>query len=260
MLKKYIGISAEKNGNIGYVFFDDPETGNRTGYKETASLVQALKDADADKEIKVIILSGKGGAFCSGGKIDGFPEGPLVDQSEYGEIGITALKTIMGLNKPIIAAVNADALAGGLMFMEACDLAVAGKNVKFGLPELQRGYFPMLALAMLEKSLPKKRLLQLAFTCELVDAKTMYDWNMINEIVDDDKVMEKAEEMAKKIASFSVMPVSFGRNTFYKMLDMNLSNSINYSKCALLNLLWTDDVRETGRAQAEGRSPVWTGR
>ncbi len=180
MDKKYKGISVEKKGNIGYVFFDDPETGNRTGYKETASLIQALKDSDADKDIKVIILSGKGGAFCSGGKIDGFPDGPLVDQREYGEIGIVALRTIMNLTKPIIAAVTADALAGGLMFIEACDLAVAGRGVKFGLPELQRGYFPMLALAMLEKALPKKRLFQLALTCELVDAETMFCGNMIN--------------------------------------------------------------------------------
>jgi enoyl-CoA hydratase/carnithine racemase len=139
MLKRYEGISSEIKENIGFIFFDNPENENRTGYKETDSLIRAFKDMDTDKDVRVVILSGKGGYFCSGGKIDGFPDGPLVDQREYANIGIQALNTIYGLSKPVIAAVNATALAGGLMFIDACDLAIAGKNCLFGLPEIKRG-------------------------------------------------------------------------------------------------------------------------
>ena len=259
MSGKYTGITAEKKNNIGFVFFDNPEQNNRMGYAETVSLTEALSDYDADSEIRAIILSGKGGSFCTGGKIDGFPDGPLMAQKIYTEAGVKALQTIFGLSKPIIAAVNADALAGGLMFIEACDLAVAGRSVTFGLPEISRGYFPMLALAVLQKSLPKKRLFELAFTNKPVNAETMLEWNFINEVTDDDKVLERAEEIASVIASFSSVPISFGRRTYYKMNDMNLSSSIDYSGCALLNLIWTDDVRETARAQAEGRDPVYKG-
>jgi enoyl-CoA hydratase/carnithine racemase len=259
MTERYSGISVEKKGSVGFVFFDNPEFNNRMGYKETASLVDALTECDNDNDIRAIILSGKGDSFCTGGKIDGFPDGPLVAQKRYSDIGIKALKTIFELSKPIIAAVNATALAGGLMFIEACDLAVAGRSVMFGLPEISRGYFPMLALAILQKSIPKKRLFEMAFTNKLVDAGTMAEWNMINEIVDDGKVLERAEEMANVISMFSSIPVSFGRSTYYKMNDMNLSNSIDYSSCALLNLIWTDDVRETARALEENREPVYKG-
>ena len=259
MSGKYTGISVEKRKNTGFVFFDNPEHNNRMGYAETVSLTEALRDCDADNDIRAIILSGKGGSFCTGGKIDGFPDGPLVAQKRYAEAGENALLTFFNVSKPIIAAVNATALAGGLMFIEACDLAVAGRSVMFGLPEISRGYFPMLAMAVLQKSLPKKRLFELAFMNKLVSAETMLEWNFINEVTDDDKVLERAEEIAAIIGSFSSVPVSFGRRTFYKMNDMNLSSSIDYSECALLNLIWTDDVRETARAQEEGREPVYKG-
>ena len=256
---KYTGISVEKKNNIGYVFFDNPENNNRTGYEETLSLTRALKDCDADKEIRVIILSGKGDSFCTGGKVEGFPDGPLMTQKKFMQAGADALKAFFDLSKPIIAAVNATALAGGLMFIEVCDLAVAGRSVMFGLPEISRGYFPMLALAVLQKSLPKKRLFELAFTNKLVNAETMLEWNMINEITDDDRVLERAEEIANVIASFSSVPISFGRGTYYRMNDMTLNSSIEYSECAMMNLLWTDDVRETAHAAEEGRQPEYKG-
>jgi len=259
MSGKYTGITTEKKKNIAFVFFDNPENNNRMGYAETISLTEALRDCDADSEIKAIILSGKGGSFCTGGKIDGFPDGPLTLQKRYTEAGARALQAFFDLSKPIIAAVNATALAGGLMFIEACDLAVAGRSVMFGLPEISRGYFPMLALAVLQKSIPKKRLFELAYMNKTVSAETMSEWNIINEVTDDDKVLQRAEEIALTIASFSSVPISFGRRTYYKMNDMNLSSSIEYSGCALLNLIWTDDVRETARAQEEGREPVYKG-
>ncbi|MCL1827939.1 MAG: enoyl-CoA hydratase/isomerase family protein [Oscillospiraceae bacterium] len=259
MSGKYTGITVEKKKNIGYVFFDDPENNNRTGYAETVSLTQALKDCDADKEIKAVILSGKGNAFCTGGKVDGFPDGPLLTQKRFAQAGVDVLRAFFDLSKPIIAAVNAQALAGGLMFIEVCDLAVAGRSVMFGLPEIKRGYFPMLAMAVLQKSLPKKRLFELAFTNKQVNAETMLEWNLINEITDDDKVLKRAEEIAETIASFSSVPISLGRDAYYKMIDLNLSSSIEYSGCALLNILWTDDVRETAHAQEEGREPIYKG-
>lgn len=257
--KRYDGISAEKRDGIGFVFFDNPAHNNRMGYKETTALTQALLDMGADREVRVLILSGKGDSFCSGGKIDGFPEGPLVDQWEYSNAGIRLLNTFYKLSKPIIAAVNADALAGGLMFIEACDLAVAGRDVMFGLPEIKRGYFPMLALAVLEKAVPKKRLFEMAFTGKLVDGETMLAWNLLNELTEPGQALARAEEIAREIAAFSAMPLAFGRNAYYRMYNMDLADSLEYSKCALLNLLWTDDVRETQRAADEGRPPVYRG-
>ena len=259
MSGKYTGVTVESKPPIAFVFFDNPEHNNRMGYAETVSLTDALKDCDADSDIRAIILSGKGDSFCTGGKIDGFPDGPLMAQKKYTDAGVKALQAIFDLSKPIIAAVNATALAGGLMFIEACDLAVAGRSVMFGLPEINRGYFPMIALAVLQKSIPKKRLFELAFTNKLVSAETMLGWNLINEVTDDDKVLERAVEIAEVIASFSSVPISFGRRAYYRMNDMNLSSSIGYSECALLNLIWTDDVRETARAQEEGRDPVYKG-
>jgi enoyl-CoA hydratase/carnithine racemase len=260
----------EKKGNIGYIFFDEPD--NIKYYDDPAEKITVeppekhggefdnpFSEMDADKDVRVIILSGKNDKFSGGGKVPGYPDGPLMVQRAFGERGIKWLQTIYGLSKPIIAAVNGHALAGGVMFTVACDLAVAGRDCMFGLPELQRGYFPMLAMAVLQKEMPKKRFFELAFTNKLVTAGTMLQWNLINKVVDQDRVMEAAEEMAREIASYSAVPITFGRQCFYKMMNMNSMNALEYSASQLVNMMWTDDVRETARAAIENRPPRYTG-
>lgn len=259
-MSKYDSILVEKKGHIGYVYFNNPQSQNRVGRKESIELAEAFKEVDEDTDIHAVILSGKGDYFCSGGKIDGFPDGSIIEQREYAQAIVASLDAMAAMSKPIIAAVNATTLAGGIMFMEACDLAVAGKDCMFGLPEIQRGYFPMIALAVLQKAMPKKRLMELALTGEMVTADAMMEWNLINKVVENSEVMKTAEAIAEKIAGYNTMSIKFGRSCYYKMSNMNLANSMAYSQTELLNLLWTHDARETAHAAEEGRAPRYIGR
>lgn len=258
-MKQYETMLVEKKDGIGYVFFNNPEYKNRIGRREGREMIAAIQEADEDPEIKVIILAGKGEYFCSGGKIDGFPDGRLVDQRAYGDVILNTTKAIHNVHKPIIAAVETDAVAGGFMYMDACDLAIVGEESKFGLPEIKRGYFPMIALATLQRSVPKKRLLYMAYTGTLVDAKTMYDWNLVNEVVPNDKVLARAEEIAKELITYNPMSLVLGRDCYYSCQTMNIDDAMRYADVAIVCMVNTHDAKETAYAEAENREPKYLG-
>lgn len=250
----YESMLVEKKNGIGYVYFNNPENENRIGRREGLEMIAALQEADRDSDTRAVILAGKGAYFCSGGKVDGFPDGRIVDQRAFADIIVDTVKAIHNMHKPIIAAV-----AGGFMYMNACDLAVAGENSKFGLPEIQRGYFPMVALVTLQRTVPKKRLLELAFTGDLIDARTMYQWNLVNRVVPDEKVMEAAEEIALRLTGYNPMSLSLGRDCYYACQTMNIDDAMRYADAAIVNMVNTHDAKETAYAAAQGRPPQYLG-
>lgn len=255
----YDSMIVEKKGNVGYVWINNPENQNRIGRKEGMEMVAAFQELDMDPEVHVVILAGKGDYFCSGGKIDGFPDGLVVEQKAYCEAVIASVKVIHNMSKPVIAAVHANAVAGGMMYMDACDMAVVGENCEFGLPEIQRGYFPMIAMATLQKSMPKKRLLELAFTGKLISAKTMLEWNLVNRVVPNDKVLEEAENIAQEIAGYNTMSTKFGRDCFYTTQTMDMDDSMRFAAAAIMNMIGTHDAKETAYAAEENRKPEYLG-
>lgn len=259
-MNKYEFLVTEKKDSIAIIRINRPEALNRIHRAAMVEFVDALEDADKDESIKVIILTGTGEYFCGGGQVDGFPDGYVMEQRAYANAFIDMQRMIYKLTKPVIAAVQGNAIAGGLSLMAACDLAVTGDKCMFGLPEIKNGLFPMLALAVMEKSLDKKRVFELAFTGKLVDAETIEKWNLVNEVVPMDQVMDKSIELAKQISSQSSIAMLFGRDAYYKMVEMGLDSALEYGNTALLNLLWTVDAREVAYAGKEGRKPEFIGK
>lgn len=259
MMKTYESMLVEKKGPVGFVFFDNPEKKNRVGRKEGREMIAALREVDQDPEVKIVILAGKGEYFCSGGKIDGFPDGRIVDQRNYADAIVDTTKAIHQMHKPIIAAVETDALAAGFMYMDACDIAIVGENSKFGLPEIKRGYFPMIALVALRDSVPKKRLLEMAYTGDEIDAQTMLAWNLVNQVVPNDKVLETAEALARKLAEYNPMSLQYGRDCYYSTQTMNVNDAMQYAGVAITTMVNTHDAKETAYAEEEGRKAVYLG-
>ena len=237
-----------------------PETGNRIGLKAVTEIQNAMEKANSDPIVKSIIITGTGEYFCAGGAIDGFPDGYAMDQRDYSDGTVDFQKALYHSEKPLIAAVNGKAFAGGLTVVEGCDLAVASSEAQFGLYELSHGNFPMIALAVNGKWIPKKRLFEMIYTSTPIDADTALEWNMINKIVPPDQVMNAALEYAKILSKKSSVAIKIGRQTYYDMVDMPLSSAMIHAKAALLSLLAMKDVQESGRAKNENREPDWIGK
>lgn len=258
-MSKYESMTVEKKGSVGYVFFDNPANKNRIGRKEGREMIAALQEVDQDPEVKVVILAGRGDYFCSGGKIDGFPGGKIVEQRNYADAIVDTTRAIHNMHKPIIAAVEKDAVAAGFMYMDACDIAIVGENCRFGLPEIQRGYFPMIALVALQRSVPKKRLLEMAYTGKLVDARTMDAWNLVNRVVPDGQVMAEAEAFANELAEYNPMSLQYGRDCYYACQTMNVDDAMRYADVAIVNMVNTHDAMETAYAEEQNRKAVYLG-
>lgn len=254
-MAEYHGLVVNKEAPLLIIRINRPEVNCRINMETGNALARAIEDANQDKDIKVIILTGTGEYFCGGGQVNDYPDAPIVTVRDYLD-GFAGLHDAMFRSKkPIIGAINGHAVAGGFSLTDTCDLAVAGKSCKFGLPELGHGQFPMIALATTGKSIPKKEILEICFTCKLVGAEKALEWHLINEIVDDDKVLDRAKEIGMVISQYSSAALAFGRETYYRMNNMNLEGALNYSKAAALGVLYTEDAKAWAHAKINGTIP-----
>lgn len=257
---KFTFTEINKECKAGIIRFNRPDIDNRIGLTAAKEIMSKLELFASDDNVKSVILTGTGEYFCAGGAIDGFPDGYAMDQLVYADGTVDLQKTLYDYPKPIIAAVNGNAFAGGLTIVEASDLAVAAESAKFGLTELGHGNFPMIALAVNGKTIPKKRLFKMIYFVETIDSSTALSLNIINELVSLDNVMNKALSYASILAKRSSVAMQIGRRTYYEMMDMNLDTAMTYAKAALLELCAMEDVKEGLKATREKRNPEFIGK
>lgn len=251
-MKNYYGIVVSNANAISTIRINRPEINCKVNRNTCNAICQAISDANNDDNIKVIIITGTGEYFCGGGEVDNHPNGTLQDFISYSEAFCNLHYAIYDSFKPIIAAVQGKAIAGGFSITEACDIAVCAKSSIFGLPEITHGLFPMIALATTGKTIPKKELLKLSYTAEIIDANKAKEWYIVNEIAEDDKVLDRAREIAQEICQYSADAIAFGRRAYYAMNNMDLRSALEYSRSALLGLLYTDDAISLGDAVHKG--------
>lgn len=255
----YQCIDYEKRGKVAIIAINQLHDNNRVNRETLSEMIEAMHVAQDDKDISALIITGKENCFCTGGRMNGFPDGLTMDIKGFADAFSGLQMEIYKCKKPVIAAVNGNATAGGFCIMESCDIAIVGEDCKFGLPELARGNFPMLALAIISKALPKKLVFELAYGCELIDAETAKSWNLVNKIVAQDKVLDEAVAFAEKLSSYNAVAASLGREAYYNMVNMTLESAVYYGKGQLVTLLTTEDVKEADYAIKQNREPVYKG-
>lgn len=260
-MEKYQQILYRVEQAAAVIQFNILEDGNRIGLRAMSETMDAMEKANRNPDVKAIVLTGNGDVFCLGGRIDGFPEGETMEQKKYSDAMVNLLKSIYSSPKTVIAAVNGNAFAGGFMLVESCDLAIASPEAEFGLLELAAtGNYPVIALAVNGRSIPKKRLFEMVLTGKGISARTAEQWNLINCVAEPGKLMEKVMEYVEVIASRSPVAVAFGRQTYYQMAELTPKNAMEYAKPALLSFLALEDVKEGALAAKEGRAPVYKGK
>ena len=255
----YKFVKYETTGKVAVIAINRSEDNNRINCEACGELADGFRRANGDPAIHAVVLTGSNGKFCEGGRMDGYPGGTVMAKKQFANAYISVQRAIWDSSKPVIAAVTGKALAGGFALVECCDLAIAGEGSVFGLPELRRGNFPMLALANVQKGLPKKKVFELVYRGNVIDARTAAKWDLVNLVVPDDQVLATAVEWAADVAEQSLVAASFGREAYYKMIDMDHIDSLEYAKNALIALLSTEDSQEVDRALREGRKPAFKG-
>lgn len=253
-------VSIRRDGAASIIAIDRPQLENRFNQETIDGVREALEAAERDAEIRVVVLTGSGTFFSAGGQVDGFPEGGVMVQDRFARAFITFMGRAATLSKPIVAAVNGPAAAGGVGLVVAADLAIAAESATFALPELHGGQFPLLALATAVHALPKKIVFDMIYNARKLSAQEARDLGLVNAVVPDADLEAELRAQVAKLATLSPTAIGFGRRAYAVMRDLDLMHALEYGNTMLGHLLSTDDAREAWNARVEGRKPIWQGR
>ena len=213
-----------------------PDAGNRLTTSLATEVADALEAARTDDSVHACVLTAAGDSFCLGGDYQG--AGPTTaGRVAYAQALLRMDRAMTGLGKPLVAAVNGAAHAGGFSVVVACDLAIAAREATFGLPEAAKGLFPFIALAIVKDALPKKVLFDLIYSARLMGSAEALALHLVNEVTDRDQVLERAIEHARAAGGHRTTVVALGRDLYYAMRGLDADESLDRAERALLAAL-----------------------
>ena len=237
-----LSLAVTRRGRIAVLTLNRPEHGNRLTTALAGEVAAALRAARDDAEIGACVLTGAGEVFCLGGDYRG--AGPTDEgRNAYADALLAMDEAMATLGKPLVAAVNGPAHAGGFGAMVACDLAVAAKDATFGLPEAAAGLFPFIALATVRDALPKKLLFDLIYRARLMNADEALLLHVINEALPRPEVLPRAIALAEQASAYDPEIVALGRNLYYETRAARPPEALEDARRALLAALAAADRR-----------------
>jgi enoyl-CoA hydratase/carnithine racemase len=237
-------LAISRHGRVAVLTLNRPEHGNRLTTALAGEVCAALRAARADSAVGACVLTGAGDAFCLGGDYRG--AGPTDEgRRAYADALLDMDDAMARLGKPLIAAVNGNAHAGGFGLMVACDLAVAADDATFGLPEAAAGLFPFIALATVRDALPKKVLFDVVYRARLMQPAEALALHVINEAQPDAAVLPRAIALAEQASSYDARIVALGRDLYYGSRNLRPAAALGEARAALLAAL---DAADAGRS------------
>ena len=217
----------------------------------------ALDRLDEDPSLSVGILTGVGGTFCAGMDLKAFVAGEKPIIADRGFAGIVERSS----TKPLIAAVEGYALAGGFEIVLACDLIVAGRGSKFGLPEVKRSLVAAGGgLLRLPHRVPYHVAMEMCLLGDAVPAEQMVQWGLVNRLVEDGEALSSARELATRIARNGPLSLAATKQVLVHSSDWKRSDAFALQNAIADPVAASADAREGAIAFAEKRDPVWSGR
>jgi enoyl-CoA hydratase len=262
----------EKKGHIARVTLNRPEVHNAMDAEVIVRLAEAWQDFAADDSLWVAIITGAGDkAFCSGAdlrKLIPLMGGSRQPEDEWDgrflenrKLMNAALLRGFELYKPIIAAINGFCLAGGTELIQATDIRVAAQHATFGLTEVKRAIVPGGgSMVRLPRQIPFCRAMEILLVGDSMSAEEAHRIGLVNYVVPAGKLMETAEDFARRIAENGPLAVRKIKETVLKALGLPPDEGYALEDEAVRFIIRTEDAREGPRAFAEKRSPNYTGR
>ncbi|HAZ31312.1 MAG TPA: enoyl-CoA hydratase [Dehalococcoidia bacterium] len=255
----YQVIMVEKNRGIGVLTLNRPQVRNALNAQLTEELLNALQEMEGS-EVGAVILKGAGKSFCSGHDFSELIGKTLMEYRAIFAKSVRILEAIAGMGKPVIAAVHGHATAMGCALAAGCDLTIASEDALFQTPGVNVGFACITPMAGIYRSLGRKKCLELILTGDPIDAREAERNGLVNRVVPREKLEETAMEMAEKIAAKAPLAVGMGKQSFYRMADMEHSKAYAYAIEMISINASTEDGQEGMDAFREKRTPQWKGR
>jgi enoyl-CoA hydratase len=254
-------VVQERHGAVLVLRLNRPEVRNALSWGMMDAIGSAVAAAESDPEIRAVVLTGTGDrAFCAGMDLRAYAGGDDVSQEERERATAAYVRVLDGeVTVPLVAAVNASALAGGLELMLGCDVVVTSSEAKFGLPEVKRGLFAGSGVLHLGRRVPLGIALELCLTGDSIDAARAYELGLVNAAVAPDAVFATALGIAERIAANGPLAIAATK----ELVRASVSDPGRASQRLpelVAAVFGSDDAKEGARAFMEKREPQWQGR
>jgi enoyl-CoA hydratase len=234
-----------------------PKAKNAANMALAEGVVAAIDELEGNDELHVAIITGAGGTFCSGMDLKAFVTGEVPHIEGRGFAGLTEYVA----DKPIIAAVEGYALAGGLEVAISCDLIVAADDSQFGIPEVKRGLAAASGgLVNLPRQISSRVAMELALTGDSISAQRAYELGLINRVVASGTALEAAKELAATIAANGPVAVAASKQVVIAQQDWSTDEMITRQGEIVMPVFSSEDAIEGATAFAEKRAPNWKGK
>ncbi|MGE2712616.1 crotonase/enoyl-CoA hydratase family protein [Mycolicibacterium litorale] len=250
-------VRIERHGAVLIVTINRPQARNAIDIAVSRGIAASLAELDQDPALRVGILCGEGGWFSAGMDLKKFAAGevPHIDGRGFG--GLTEAPPA----KPLIAAVEGGALAGGFEMVLACDLVVAARDGRFGLPEVKRGLTAAGGgLIRLPQRIPRNVAMELALRGGFLTAERAYDLGLVNELVEPGTSLAHARAMAESIAANGPLAVRETKRIITSSSDWPSEFAFDIQRPITDHVTASEDAREGAAAFVEKREPKWVGR
>jgi enoyl-CoA hydratase len=250
-------VVVERRGAVQVITINRPAAKNALNAAVAAGVRDAVDELDASDELNAAVLTGAGGVFSAGMDLKAFLQGESPAFPGRGLCGITTTPP----RKPLIAAVEGWALAGGFELLLACDLIIAGSTARFGVPEVKRSLVAGAGAALiLPQRVPMALALEMLLTGDPVDAERAAVMGLVNRVVEAGTALEVAVEIAARIAANGPLAVAATKQIARSASDWTMAEGWEQQQKLMEPVFTSEDAREGATAFAEKRSPVWKGR
>ncbi|MBB3676262.1 crotonase/enoyl-CoA hydratase family protein [Modestobacter versicolor] len=249
-------VLTEVTDGVGVLTLNRPEAKNAVDLATTQALAAALDEFDARDDVAVLVLTGAGGTFCAGMDLKAFARGERPRIEGRGFAGLTEAPPA----KPLIAAVEGWALAGGCELALSADLVVAARDARFGIPEVKRGLFAAGGgVLRLAKALPYQRAMEMALTGDPLPAEEAHRFGLVNVLTEPGGALAGARELAARIAVNGPLAVRVSKQLVAGSVRWTDREALAAQREVAERVFASADAQEGARAFAEKRAPVWRG-
>ena len=260
-MESYKTINLDKGDGIGYLTLNRPEVRNAFNQEMIDELRDALRCIDGDEEIRVLIITGAGKAFQAGADIAELSVMAPMNILRWNEGIVRINAALEKLRQPVIAAINGAAMGGGMELAISCTLRVIAESAKMALPEVKLGIIPGTGgTQRLPRLIGKGRAAELLLTGAVINACDACDIGLVNKVAPDNKVVEAAEELARRIMANAPIAVEMAKDALEVGKDLPLEHAVQYSQKNCVTCFSTEDMKEGMTAFLEKRKSNFKGK
>src|SRR5207302_3907425 len=257
----YATLTLQTEGDIAAITLNRPAKRNAISTEMIEELLAALEEAEASPA-RVVILTGAGKAFCSGMDLDALaalaqqsPEQSLEDSKRMARM----FRRLWSYSKPLIAAVNGPAIAGGCGIATLCDFTLAVPEAKFGYTEVKIGFLPAIVSVFLTRQIGEKRSRDLLLTGRIIEAEEAKQFGLVSETVPAERLMERAHELANQLIAASPSSLTRSKHLLVSSAAAGVDHDLERAILENARIRCTPDFQEGLASFLEKRKPVWQG-